>query len=164
MGWPGIWLATLLALVWWPVTVSAEAVCARVKIEIQQELTFERQGFDAVMKINNNLDTVSIEDVLVNVHFEDSNGQGVEATSNTNDPDAAFFIRVDRMDGISDVTGSGRVLPGTTGEIHWLIIPTVHAAQSPTGTLYFVGATLTYTIGGQQRGIGGIGDRPRFQP
>ena len=152
-GWPGIWLAVLLALGWWPVTVSAEAVCARVKIEIQQELTFERQGFDAVMRINNNLDTVSIDNVRVDVHFADSNGQGVTQTSNTNDPDAAFFIRVDRMDGISDVTGSGRVLPGTTGEIHWLIIPTVHAAQSPTGTLYFVGATLTYTIGGQQETV-----------
>ena len=144
----------LLTLAWWPLSaVGAEAVCARVKIEIQQELTLERQGFDAVMKINNNLDTVSIDNVAVNVHFRDANGQGVVGTSNTNDPDAEFFIRVDRMDGISDVTGSGRVLPGTTGEIHWLIIPTHNAATSPTGTLYFVGATLTYTIGGVQETV-----------
>ena len=33
--------------------VVVDAVCARVKIEIKQELTLERQGFDAEMKINN---------------------------------------------------------------------------------------------------------------
>ena len=33
-----------------------ESVCAVVKIEIQQELTLERQAFDAMMHINNNLD------------------------------------------------------------------------------------------------------------
>lgn len=146
----GIWLMTLLALVWSPfAAASADAVCARVKIEIKQELTFERQGFDAVMKINNNLDTVSIDNVAVDVRFSDADGNGVLATSDPNNTTARFFIRVDRLDGIANVTGTGRVLPGTTGEIHWLIIPTVNAALSPTGTLYFVGATLTYTIGGQ---------------
>ena len=29
---------------------AADPVCARVKIEIKQELTIERQGFDAMMK------------------------------------------------------------------------------------------------------------------
>lgn len=151
--WPIVWLTALILLPWWPLSAGAEAVCARVKIEIQQELTFERQAFDAVMKINNNLDTVSIDNVLVNVRFADADGNGVLATSDPDDTSARFFIRVDSMDGISDVSGSGRVLPGTTGEIHWLIIPTVNAALSPAGTLYFVGATLTYTIGGQQESV-----------
>jgi hypothetical protein len=31
------------------------AVCADVKIEIKQKLSLERQGFDAVMRINNGL-------------------------------------------------------------------------------------------------------------
>ncbi len=34
-----------------------EAYCATVKIEIARELSLERQAFDAVMKINNGLDT-----------------------------------------------------------------------------------------------------------
>lgn len=34
-----------------------ETVCARVKIEIKQELTLERQAFDAEMRINNTTDT-----------------------------------------------------------------------------------------------------------
>ncbi|MCP4474708.1 MAG: hypothetical protein GY821_09130 [Gammaproteobacteria bacterium] len=47
----------------------AEAYCATVKIEIAQELSLERQAFDAVMKINNGLDTLSIEDVNIDVYF-----------------------------------------------------------------------------------------------
>jgi hypothetical protein len=31
-----------------------------VKIEIKQELTFERQGFEGVMRIQNNLDSVDL--------------------------------------------------------------------------------------------------------
>ena len=38
-----------------------ESVCARVKIEIQQQLTLERQAFDAHMRINNGLDQISVE-------------------------------------------------------------------------------------------------------
>ena len=37
-----------------------ESVCAVVKIEIKQEMTFERQAFDAHMQINNGLTTISL--------------------------------------------------------------------------------------------------------
>ena len=145
--WPGFWLMCLMVLTWTP-SVSAEPVCARVKIEIQQELVLERQAFDAMMKINNNLDTLAIDNVRVSVNFKDDAGNSVVATSDPNDTSAKFFIRIDSMTGISDVNGSGRVEPNTTGEIHWLIIPTTSAAVTPAGTLYFVGATLSYTLGG----------------
>lgn len=52
-----LWLLALLSLFLSPTTRAVEAVCARVKIEIKQELTLERQAFDATMKINNGLDT-----------------------------------------------------------------------------------------------------------
>jgi hypothetical protein len=55
------------------------------------------------------------------------------------------------MDNITNVTGSGIVSPSTTADIHWLIIPARGAANEvPQGTLYYVGATLTYTIGGEE--------------
>ena len=139
----------LFVLCWLPQLVSAEAVCAQVKIEIRQELAFERQAFDAMMKINNNLDTLAIENIQVTVKFKDEDGVIVSATSDPDDTSAKFYIRVDNMTGINDVDGNGRVEPNTTGEIHWLIIPTVNATDLPTGTLYFVGANLSYTIGGQ---------------
>ncbi|WP_428623320.1 putative Ig domain-containing protein [Sedimenticola sp.] len=134
--------------------VAAEPVCARVKIEISQELTLERQAFDAMMRINNGLDNLSIDNVNVTVSFQDELGSSVLATSDPNDTTAKFFIRIDSMDNISDVSGNGSVAPQTTAEIHWLIIPASGAAGSaPNGKLHFVGATLSYTLGGEPESV-----------
>ena len=133
------------------IVLAEEAVCARVKIEIRQEVTFERQAFDAHMQINNGLTTIALEDVLVDVLFTDEAGDPVRATSNPDDPDALFFIRISSMEGIADVSGRGRVAPSTTADIHWLIIPApASVADAPTGKLYFVGARLTYLLGGEE--------------
>jgi hypothetical protein len=145
-------LLLLLSLLAMQGAYAEEAVCAKVKIEIQQELTLERQAFDAMMRINNGLETLAIENVNVTVNFADENGAPVLATSNPNEtnPDAKFFIRIDTMDGIADVSGYGVVAPGTSGEIHWLIIPIPGAAEgAPGGKLYYVGAHLSYTLGGE---------------
>lgn len=60
---------------------AAEPVCAKVKIEIHQELTLERQAFDAMMRITNSLDNIAIENVTINVNFKDENGASILATS-----------------------------------------------------------------------------------
>jgi hypothetical protein len=80
--WLFAWLFVLLLLS--SSAVHAEAVCAEVKIEIQQELTLERQAFDAHMKIHNDLDSLPLKDVTVVVNFKDEEGHAVVATS---DPD-----------------------------------------------------------------------------
>ncbi len=138
-----------------------EELCAEVKIEILQELTLERQGFEAVMRITNGLDTFALEDVKVDVHFTDEDGLDVVATSDSGASDAAFFIRQDDSHQVTGLqTGAdGQVLDGSiaqraTAEIRWLIIPTATAAgQSQSGELFFVGATLSYTFGGEEEVI-----------
>jgi len=130
---------------------AAESVCAEVKIEIKQELTLERQAFDAHMRINNGLDNVSLDNVQVDVKFSDSNGNPVLASSDANDSSASFFIRIDSMEGISDVSGNGEVLAKTSADIHWLIIPAPGSAgQIAAGKLYLVGATLRYSLAGEE--------------
>lgn len=42
-----------------------ESVCARVKIEIKQELTLERQAFDAEMRVTNSLPVTPLTQVEV---------------------------------------------------------------------------------------------------
>lgn len=133
---------------------SSYAICATVKIEIQQELTLERQGFDAHMRINNTLSNIPIENVAVTVNFSDEAGNTVLASSDPNDTNAAFYIRVDTMDNIDNVQGSGSVAPSTSADIHWLIIPAPGASNGlESGTLYYVGATLTYTLSGQNETV-----------
>ena len=143
-----------------PCSVSADdSVCARVKIEILQELTLERQAFDAHMRINNGLTNISLENVNIDVSFADKDGNTVRATFDPDDTTALFFIRVNSMENISNVDGQGTVQPSSSADIHWLIIPAPGASNGvPQGTLYYVGATLTYTIGGEpQRNQGHAG-------
>jgi len=99
------------------------AACATVKMEIAQEVTLERQAFDAHMRIKNDLEGLSLTNVNVEVIFTDGEGQTVTATSDPNNTNALFFITVDSMSGIADVSGSGVVAPATAADIHWLIIP-----------------------------------------
>jgi hypothetical protein len=127
-----------------------DAVCAEVKIEIKQELTLERQAFDAHMRINNGLTHISLEDVGVTVKFTDADGNTVLATSDPDDTSARFFIRIDTLTNINHVSGNGNVAPSTSADIHWLIIPAPGASNGlESGALYYVGASLTYTIGGK---------------
>src|SRR5690606_24904800 len=129
-----IGIVPIFALLLSPLTVAQE-LCAEVKIEILQELTMERQGFEALMRINNSLDSFELQDVSVAVHFEDADGNAVLATSDTSSSDAAFFIRLDGSQNISGLeTGAnglveqGVIPPNETGELRWLIIPTANAA------------------------------------
>jgi len=127
-----------------------ETVCARVKIEIKQELTLERQAFDAEMKIHNTTDTGSIENVSVVVKVTDENGTPILVTDNPNDLTAKFYIRISNKENISNVDGSGTVSPKTTSTINWLLIPAPGSAGiSATGKKYLVGATLKYRFGGE---------------
>ena len=146
----GIFLILLAGLILMGPAFSwaVDAVCARVKIEIKQELTLERQGFDAHMRISNGLAGITLDNVKVVVSFADAEGNIVPASSDPDNTDALFFIRLDSMENINGVDGSGTVAPASTADIHWLIIPAPGSSNGrAAGTLYYVGARLTYTIG-----------------
>ncbi|MCP4671587.1 MAG: hypothetical protein GY857_09795 [Desulfobacula sp.] len=131
-----------------------ESNCARVKIEIKQELTLERQAFDAHMRINNGLTHTSLENIQVDVWFTNGDGDAVLASSDPDNTDALFFIRVDEMSNIDNISGSGSTPADSSSDINWLIIPAPGASNGlEKGTLYNVGATLTYTIGGEENVI-----------
>ncbi len=134
---------------------SEEPVCAKVKIEIRQELTLERQAFDAHMRINNGLSDIDLINLKVDIIFTDEEGNSVVATTSTIPDDttsgACFFIRKD-SDNITlladDTWKLDNVTPSTSSDFHWLIIPVPGSAgDDPEGKLYFVGARLTYQMG-----------------
>ncbi len=129
----------------------ADDICARVKIEIRQELTLERQAFDAHMRITNGLSDLGLENVRVVVSFADAQGNPVPASDDPAAAGARFFIRLDGLENIDDVSGAGTVPPAATAEIDWLIIPAPGAANGlASGSMYYVGALLTYTIDGRE--------------
>jgi len=130
-----------------PLTASAEdSVCAEVKIEIKQELTLERQAFEAHMRINNGLSNITLENLAVTVNFLDEEGNPVQATSdpstNLDTTLIPFFIRLDSTNNVSNLQMetnnldfSGTVNPSTSADIYWLIIPTLAAADELGGEL-----------------------------
>lgn len=137
---------------WIPGAEAAESLCAVVKIEIKQELTLERQAFEARMKINNGLANIRLQNIAVEVKFMDADGNSVLASSDPNNTNALFFIRQDTMKNIANVSGTGIVEPSTSAEITWLIIPSPGAGgTSLLGVKYLVGAHLTYSLAGEQQ-------------
>jgi hypothetical protein len=132
--------------------LAQETVCAKVKIEIKQELTLERQAFDAEMKINNTTESGVIENVSIVVKVSDEAGNPIAVSDNPNDLSAKFFLRVSNKQAIGDITGSGSVAARTTAIVNWLLIPAPGSAgTSPLGKKYLVGATLKYRFGGEDQ-------------
>ena len=141
----------LFALILLPGLAAAEeSVCARVKIEIAQEVSLERQAFDAHMRINNGTGEITLEDLLIELMFADENGDPILASSDPANNNAIFFFTIDSLENIEGIDGSGIIMPNTTADIHWLIIPSPGASNGlELGTLYMIGATVSYTMGGE---------------
>lgn len=141
----------VVGVVWSTHGLAQETVCARVKIEIKQELTLERQAFDAEMKINNTTDSSVIENVSVVVKVADEAGSPVQVSDNPNDLAAKFFVRLSQKQNIADVEGTGSVAAKTTAVINWLLIPAPGSAgTTPLGKKYLIGATLKYRYAGEE--------------
>ncbi|TBW56060.1 hypothetical protein EZI54_10490 [Marinobacter halodurans] len=155
------WVLTGMVLLSAHAAAAEESLCAVVKIQIAQELTLERQAFEATMRITNSLDSMALENVKVNIQFEDSDGNSVLASSDSSNESAAFFIDLDASQHIASVTQGdngaitdGQIDPAEVAELRWLIVPTVGAGgEGSEGQLYYVGATLSFTYGGESQTI-----------
>lgn len=149
---PPAWLLAgmlLLAFSFQPSALAQQSICARVKIEILQELTLEREAFEVRMTIHNGVAGMSIDNIRVAVNFADEDRQPVDPTDNPNDLSAKFFIR---LQGGYSIPGS--IVGGTSSTIKWLIIPAPGAASTNgVGEPHYVGATLKYRAGGEDQEV-----------
>lgn len=144
--------AWVMALVIAPWAQAQSGICAEVRLEIRQRVSLERQAFEAVLKVNNGLDGISVEDLAVNVVFTTPEGLPVIASSDPNNTTARFFLRRDLMSGLNAIDGTGVVAPKSVGEVRWLIVPAAGAGgQSPAGAQYRVGARINYRLGQESR-------------
>ncbi len=123
-----------------------ETVCARVVIQIEQELTLEREGFEARLGIANGLPS-ALDNFQVTLKFFDLAGNPVAvATQEAPNADAKFFHRIQ-----TGYTQTASVPSGADQKVAYLIVPAVGAAgTSAAGTRYQVGATIKYTVAGRE--------------
>lgn len=139
--------------------VAADSVCVRVRIEIDQELTLERQGFEARMNLTNGA-AGELTNLSVVVNFADKDKNPVLATSDPNNTTAKFFIKLS-----SSATLPDTLAVNAQGNFRWLIVPALAAGGAdPAGELYFVGAKLSYTQGGVATTIDVQPDSIRVKP
>ncbi|MCB1560847.1 MAG: hypothetical protein KDI75_07110 [Xanthomonadales bacterium] len=150
--------------------IAQDSVCAEVRIEIRQKVSLERQAFDAILRIRNGLATGAVENVSVDVLFTDVDGNPVVASSDPDHAAATFFIRVDELDGIDALDGTGSVAAQSTGTVRWIIIPAADAGgNTPAGVMYMVGARLQYRLNGEDHAVDVVPEtitvkpQPRFQ-
>jgi beta propeller repeat protein len=124
-----------------------QGVCANVKIEILQELAFERIGFEATLEITNNDGGDPITDFAAQLTFKDPNDLVNGAPRDVSD---RFFVQRPRLSDVNAVDGTGVIGPTKTSIIRWFIIPKPGAGGVlPQGRKYEVGVNL----GGKMAGV-----------
>jgi len=110
-----LWFVGLIAI------RGEDSVCVRVRIEIDQELSLERQGFEARMNLKNGA-AAELQSVSVTVNFADKDKNPVVATSDPNNTTAKFFIKL-----TSSATLPETLAAGAEGKFRWLIVPALSA-------------------------------------
>ena len=121
-------------------------VCARVKIEIEQELTIERIGFEATLEITNNDADDPLTDFSAALEFFDP--QEPEDSPNRDVSDR-FFVQPPVLENVNRVDGNGVIGPTRRVVVRWFIIPKPDAGGTdPNGKLYFVSCRLAANIRG----------------
>ena len=105
-------MALLLLFFLTPVALHAQTQfqgwCSQVKIEILQELSLERTGFEATLTVTNNDGADSITDFTAALTFEDPS---LSTATVTNDASSLFFVKPPTIENVSRIDGNGIISP-----------------------------------------------------
>ncbi|MEL7663859.1 MAG: CARDB domain-containing protein [Methanosarcina mazei] len=117
-----------------------ETIHERVKFNIPQDATLERDAFAASLELTNKLTDQNIENVRVNLEIKDENG---------NDASSLFFVNLTSLNSINSIDGSGVISPSAIADANWLLVPEYNAGgTSASGKDYTVQAFINYTVNG----------------
>ncbi len=115
-----------------------EGVCARVRVQLQQQVVLSRQAFNAELEIANPSDAENVSGVLAFFDIYDAEG---------NLASDKFAIYPPTLRNINAIDGTGVIAPDTIATINWIIVPRKTAAPQET-TRYYVSGVLVYTVAG----------------
>jgi len=115
-----------------------EGVCARVRVQLQQQVVLSRQAFHAELEIANGSSSENVEQVLAFFDLYDEQG---------NLASERFAIYPPTLRNINAIDGTGRIAPNTIANISWIIVPRKTAAPREM-TRYYVSGVLMYAING----------------
>lgn len=119
---------------------SGAGVCARVRLQLNQEAVLTRNAFNATLELGNSAPGSSLTNISVTLFMVDENGQPA---------DERFGFRPPVVTGLGAVDGTGHLSGGSTGTVSYIIVPTSAAAPEQP-TRYGVGGVLSYKLDGQE--------------
>ncbi len=116
-------------------TASAEeGVCAKVTLQLNQDVVMARNAFNATLELVNNSPLSGLSNITVTIAIENEFGDTVNEV---------FGVRAPVLKGLTGVDGHGAIAPNATGSASWILVPTSEAA--PFGpTRYGIGGVLSY--------------------
>ena len=120
-----------------PVQTASNAVCATVRLEIDQQAVITRTAFQGTLDVGNG-STTPITDLSLSINIVDSNGNSANDLFVTNGP---------TQTGFTGAFGSLQLAAGADGKITFIFVPTNDAAPNTTVT-YEIGGELHYIQNG----------------
>ena len=123
-----------------------EGLCARVKIEIEQELALERIGFEATLEVTNNDGEDPLTEFSARLFFMDPSKDPLDPE---HDATSLFFVQPPTLENINRIDGNGVIGPTKKAVVRWFIIPKIDAGGTdPRGKQYLVSCELSANIRG----------------
>ena len=116
------------------------AVCARVRLRLEQEIAISRNAFAGTLEIDNSDPTTPVTEVKLELDLRDDQNQPANER---------FGIRGPDVTNISDFSGTGTVAPASSASGRYQFVPTRDAAKDGP-RVYSFGGTLSYKISGTQ--------------
>jgi len=133
------------------------AVCATVQVQVRQEATVTRQGFEASLGIANENDVDDMENIqvrlLVGASPVDVSGRQNDRFQGWNtptvEPPEGWTVVTDPDDPNEGLVAGGMIAAnGGKARVVWNLLPTDLAAPAAP-TVYFVGGEISWDQGGQ---------------
>lgn len=118
---------------------AGSAVCARVRLQLSQDIALTRNAFKGTLILENN-SGAALTGIQLDLDFRNAANESAAGL---------FGVRGPTLSGLTGVTGSGTLANNSSGSAEYIFIPTLDAAPlAPTS--YYIGGTLRYTENGQQ--------------
>ena len=117
----------------------SEAVCARVKIRLDQDMVLTRTILRASLSLENGSAEHKIEDINVMLNITDENFE---------DANDKFIITDIALTNITNIDGTGELGENESGNVEFEIFPALDAAPDKA-TMYGFGGSFSYTLDGQ---------------
>lgn len=113
---------------------SEGAVCAKVRLRLDQRAVLTRDAFQARLELANDTDS-PLTELEVALDIVDSEGRPANAL---------FGVRPPELTGLTSVDGTGTLGAQSGGSARWTLIPSLDAAPSQGIRTFLVGGTIIY--------------------